>query len=301
MDLKQLRYFLALAQEGSFSRASEHLHMAQPPLTRQIQSLEEELGTTLFIRTPRGVELTSAGQVMFDEVPHILSLVNATKEKAQFAGRGYIGRLDVGIFGSGIFRAIPQLLARFHRERPHVKLALYNMTKSQQIQALRERRIMLGFNRMVPDEPDIAVEVVERESLYVAVYEGHRLCGNSTITLHDLEDEPLILYPNSQLRGLAQEIIGAFHSENVRLVIGQEVEDVLTCIALVSAHFGLCITTQSATSLRLPGVVYRPLDSRWLPDLELSCLYRKDDESPILRAFLEVARSAAPAPDHGGY
>jgi DNA-binding transcriptional LysR family regulator len=285
-----MRYFLALAQGGSFSRASEQLHMAQPPLTRQIQNLEEEMGTALFVRTPRGVELTSAGKVMLAEVPNILSLVQATKEKTQFAGKGFAGRLDVGVFGSGILNAIPQLLARFHSERPQVKINLRNMTKSQQIQALRERRITLGFNRLMPDEPDIAVEVVYREPIYVGMYEGHRLCAQRSVSVSDLEDEPIILYPNVPLRGLAQEVVSAFRNEGVRLRVDQEVEDVFTCIALVSARFGLCITTRSATSLRLPGMVYRPLDSRWLRDVELSCLYRQDDDSPILKAFLEVVR-----------
>lgn len=299
MDLKQLRYFLVLAQEGSFGRASEQLHMAQPPLTRQIQGLEEELGTQLFVRTPRGVELTSAGQVMLDQVPNILALVKATKEKTQYAGKGFIGRLDIGTFGSGILRVIPRLLERFHAERPEVRIGLYNMTKSQQIQALRERRITLGFNRMVPDEPDIAVEVVGRELLYVGMHQDHPLCAKRSITLRDLEDQPIILYPNLPLRGLAQEVIGAFQNDGVRLVIGHEVEDVLTCIALVSARFGLCITTASATSLTLPGVVYRPLNSDRLRDVELSCLYRKDDDSPLLQAFLDSARAAVQAPDTG--
>lgn len=298
MDLKQLRYFLALANEGSFSRASEQLHMAQPPLTRQIQSLEEELGTALFVRTPRGVDLTDAGKVMFQEVPNILALVKAAKEKTQYAGQGYLGRLDVGVFGSGILRVIPTLLAQFHQARPEVKLALYNMTKSQQIQALRERRITVGFSRLVPDEPDIAVEVVGRELLLVGLYEDHPLCAKSSITLRDLEDEPIILYPTSPVGSFAQEVISAFRNEGVRLHVAQEVEDILTCIALVSARFGLCITSASATSLCLPGVVYRPLDSVWLREIELSVLYRHNDASPVLQAFLEVMRSSSLAEEN---
>ncbi len=273
--------------------------MAQPPLTRQIHGLEEELGTTLFVRTPRGVELTGAGEVMLQEVPNILAMVKAAREKTQYAGKGYLGRLDVGIFGSGILRVIPHLLAQFHRERPLVRIALYNMTKSQQIQALRERRITIGFNRLVPNEPDIAVEVVDRELLYVGLYEGHPLCAKDRITIGDLEDQPMILYPSSPLRGLALEVISAFRNDGVRLVIGQEVEDVLTCIALVSGRFGLTITTASATSLCLPGVVYRPLDSQWLRDVELSVLYRQNDQSPILQAFLDVMRKSLLAAESG--
>lgn len=258
-----------------------------------------KLGTTLFVRTPRGVELTDAGKVMFQEVPNILALVQAAKEIIQYAGQGYLGRLDVGVFGSGILRVIPTLLAQFHSARPEVKLALYTMTKSQQIQALRERRIMVGFSRLVPDEPDIAAEVVGRELLYVGLYEDHPLCEKPAITLRDLEDQPIILYPNSPVGSFAQEVISAFRNDGLRLVVAQEVADVLTCIALASARFGLCITSASPTSLRLPGVVYRPLDSDWLRDIELSVLYRHNDDSPVLRAFLDVMRSSPLAPENG--
>ncbi len=142
---------------------------------------------------------------MFQEVPNILALVKSAKEKTQYAGQDYLGRLDVGVFGSGILRVIPTLLAQFHSVRLEVKLALYTMTKSEQIQALRERRITVGFSRLVPDEPGIAIEIVGRELLYVGLYEDHPLCAKSSITLRDLEDQPVILYPNSPVGSFAQE------------------------------------------------------------------------------------------------
>lgn len=293
MDLRQMRYFLALAEELHFGRAAERLHMAQPPLTRQIRALEEELGTPLFHRTPKGAELTAAGQALLEEVPNVLALATRAREKTRLAGQGLLGQLDVGIFGSGILSVIPQLLAEFHRERPQVRIALHNQTKAEQIQALRERRITVGFNRLVPSQPDIVVETVLRERLIVGLYEGHRLCMQPEIRLQDLDNEPMILYPNIPMRGLAQEVAGAFQRDGVRLHVAQEVEDVFTCIALVASGFGLCVTTASAASLQLPGVVYRPLHSEHLHDIELSCLYRRDDRSPILQAFLAGVRAFA--------
>ena len=118
MDLRQMKYFLALAQELHFGRAAARLHMAQPPLTRQIRGLEDELGTPLFLRTAKGVELTAAGQALLDEVPNILSLTQRARDRTQQAGHGLIGQLDVGIFGSGVLDVIPRLLAAFHRARP---------------------------------------------------------------------------------------------------------------------------------------------------------------------------------------
>jgi len=254
MDLKQMRQFLALAEELNFGRAAERLHMAQPPLTRNIRALEEELGAPLFVRTPKGAELTQAGQALLDEVPNVLALARRAEEQAQLAGQGYVGRLDVGIFSSGILNVIPRLLAQFHTDRPDVKIGLHNMSKADQIAALRERRITIGFNR--------------------------------------LDNERMILYPNAPVHGLAQEVTAAFRAEGVRLRVEQEVEDVVTCIALVASRFGVCVTTESAANLRLPGVVYRPLRSKQLRNIELSCLYRRGDTSPILHAMLELIRAS---------
>jgi DNA-binding transcriptional LysR family regulator len=293
MDLRQMRYFLAVAEERNFNRAAERLHMAQPPLTRQIRGLEEELGTALFLRTPKGVELTEAGAALMDEVPNVLALAQRARERAQRAGQGLAGRLDVGIFGSGMLDVIPRMLARFHAQRPEVRIVLHNQTKAEQIDALRERRIAVGFNRLVPPESDLVVETVLRERMVVALPERHPLTARKRLTLPDLDDEPMILYPNVPLPGLAQRVAGAFAREGVRLRVEQEVEDVLTSTALVAGGFGLCVTTESSMSLHLPGVAYRPLDCETLRDIELACLYRRGDASPVLAAFLEVVHEFA--------
>jgi LysR family transcriptional regulator, benzoate and cis,cis-muconate-responsive activator of ben and cat genes len=290
MDLRQMRYFLALAEERNFTRAAERLHMAQPPLTRQIRALEDELGAPLFVRTTKGVELTEAGQALLDEVPNLLSLAQRARERTVAASQGLSGRLDVGTFGSGVLDVIPSILARFHAQRPEVKIVLHNLTKTEQIEALRERRISVGFNRLVPPEDDLRVETVLRESMTVALPAKHALARQKEIRVSDLSDQPLILYPRLPIAGLAQQVMQAFHREKSVLRVEQEVEDVLTAIALVAGGFGLCVTTASTASLQLPGVVYRPLVSHHLREIELSCLYRQSDESPLLAAFLSVVR-----------
>ncbi|SDV46725.1 DNA-binding transcriptional regulator, LysR family [Chitinasiproducens palmae] len=291
-----MRQFLAVAEELNFSRAAQRLHMAQPPLTRQIHALEDELGVALFVRTARGAELTDAGRALLAEVPNILALSRRAAEQAQLAGMGLIGRLDVGIFSAGVLQAIPQLLASFHAARPQIKIGLHNLSKAQQIEALRQRRITVGFNRLVPEEEDIAVETVLQEPFLVALNERHPLCRKDVVALSDLDGEPMILYPNAPIHGLAQEVAAAFADEGLDLVAEQEVEDVVTCIALVASGFGASITTGSAANLRLPGVVYRPLRSRRLKHIELSCLYRRHDTSPILQSFLEVVRASRAVP-----
>lgn len=293
MDLKQMRYFLAVAEERNFTRAAERLHMAQPPLTRQIQALEEDIGATLFVRTARGVVLTEAGEALLAEVPNLLALAQRAKEQAVLASEGQSGRLDVGIFGSGVLDVIPRLLARFHAERPEVRIVLHNLTKHEQLQALRERRISVGFNRLIPAEDDLVVEPVLRESMTVALPSNHVLAKKSEVTIADLSDYPMILYPRLPIAGLAQQVIQAFNREKSVLRVEQDVEDILTAIALVAGGFGACITVASTTSLKLPGVVYRPLVSKHLREIELSCLYRKTDLSPVLAAFVAVVRDYA--------
>lgn len=267
--------------------------MAQPPLTRQIRALEDDLGTPLFLRTAKGVDLTEAGAALLEEVPNLLALAARARERTQRAGQGLSGRLDVGTFGSGVLDVIPRMLARFHAERPDVRIVLHNQTKAEQIEALRERRIAVGFNRLVPPESDLVVETVLRERMVVALPERHALAARKRLRLRDLDEQPMILYPNLPLPGLAQRVAGAFVREGLRLQVEQEVEDVLTATALVSSGFGLCITTESSMSLHLPGVAYRPLDCDALRDIELACLYRKGDASPVLAAFLEVVHAFA--------
>ncbi len=290
MDLRQMRYFLTLAEERNFTRAAERLHMAQPPLTRQIRALEEDLGAELFVRTPKGVNLTAAGQALLAEVPNLLALAQRAKERALLASQGLSGRLDVGIFGSGVLDVIPRILSRFHKERPEVRIVLHNLTKSEQLQALRERRISVGFNRLIPPEEDLVVETVLREPMIVALPAAHHLCKKPSLRISDLSDQPLILYPNLPIAGLAQQVLQAFVREKAVVRVEQEVEDVLTAIALVAGGFGVCVTTASSASLRLPGVVYRPLESSVLREIELSCLYRRADTSPVLSAFVAVVR-----------
>lgn len=190
------------------------------------------------------------------------------------------------------------MLARFNAVRPQVKIVLHNMTKAEQLQALRERRIAIGFNRLVPAEPGIAVQTVFREPLVVALPDTHPLAVKARLTLRELDGQPMIVYPNVPMHGLAQEVAHAFRAEGARLLVEQEVEDVLTAVALVAGGFGLCVTTQSATSLRLPGVAFRPLDSRHLRELELSALWRRDDVSPTLAAFLAVLQAFAEDASH---
>lgn len=294
MDLRHLKSFAVLAEELNFGRAAARLHISQPPLTRQIQLMESELGTQLFDRRPKGLALTAAGITLLDDAKRILGLVDAAKDRAAQAGRGEIGRLDVGIFGSAIFHYIPRLLLQFRSLYPNVQISLHEQTKAEQIQALRERRLTIGFNRHVRSESDIAVETVYLEPLLVALPCGHPLAQQAAISIRELSQQPLILYPNNTREGFADHVISLFDHEGLQAQVELEVKDVVTAVALVSSGFGLCVTPEAASSLQLPGVVYRPLTADPSPTVDLVCLYRRDDASPILTAFLDTVRKFHP-------
>ena len=295
MELRHLRYFVALAEELNFGRAAARLHISQPPLTRQIQQLEEKIGACLFLRTARGVELTTAGKTLLVEAQRILGMVKVAEERTGKAARGQIGRLDVGIFGSAILNHIPRLLLEFRNQYPEVEIALYPMTKAEQTEALRAHQITVGFNRHVPTEPDIVVETVHFEPLVIALNRKHPLARQKSIRITEIVDEPLILYPRNTRVSFAHDVLNLIRSAGGVPNVVQEVTDVVTAIALVASGFGICVTPQAASSLKLPGVIYRQIKADPPPGIELACLYRRNDESPILGAFLDIMRRLPPA------
>ena len=291
MEMRQLRYFVALAEELNFGRAANRLHISQPPLTRQIQQLEEELGVRLFLRTPKGVELTTAGTLLLEDAANILALMQRAQERTQLAGSGHLGRIDVGIFGSAMLNVIPRLLLTFRNLYPDVVLSLHNMNKTQQIDALRDRRLTIGFNRIIPAHEDIVIERVLTERILVAINRSHKLAYLREIPLAEIAQVPLIVFPNQSRPSFADDIISLCHNEGFQPQIVQEVEDVVIAVSLVSSGFGISLVPESGANLKLPGVVYRPLKKDPSPSVDLSCIYRKDDPSPLLHAFLDIIRS----------
>lgn len=291
MDLRQIKYFIAVAQELNFGRAAISLNISQPPLTRQIHQLEEEIGVQLFIRTPKGVELTQAGELLLQEALNIRALIEQATERTQRAGQGKLGRIDVGIFGSAVLDAIPKLLLRFRSAYPDVHLVLHTMNKAEQIEALRQRRITIGFNRMLEPFPDLVTELVKTEPLLVAANELHPLASKASLHLSELQHYPLVLFPSGTRPSFIDKVMDLCRREGFLPKISQEVGDAVSGVALVASGFGLCLVPESATSLKLPGVVYIPLQDAPHATVDLSCIYRRDDQSPILTAFLDVVRS----------
>jgi DNA-binding transcriptional LysR family regulator len=289
MDLRQIRYFLVLANELNFTRAAGRLHISQPPLTRQIQQLEASMGVVLFERTTRGVALTQAGAVFLEEARKIVAMTDQATNKTRLAHQGQLGRLDIGVFGSAILNVIPTLLIELRKTHPDIVISLQNTTKIQQVEAVREKRLDIGFNRVFPEVDDLVVETVMMESLYVAMHKDHQLVRRRTLAVKDLNNQPLILFPNNVRPTFADNVVALLRDEGLTPNVAHEVEDVMTCIALVSAGLGMAVVPESAVNLQLPGVRYHPLRSAEAK-VDLSCVYNADNASPALMVFLDIVR-----------
>ncbi len=201
-----------------------------------------------------------------------------------------LGRMDIGIFGSGILDVIPKVLHAFRAEHPDVQIVLHTMSKKEQIEALRQRRIVVGFNRMLAPLPDISSAPVSMESIMVALHETHPLAASAAIPLKALANQPLILFPSGARPSFIDKIWSLCVADGFEPTVAQEVGDAPTSVALVAGGFGISLVPEAATSLSVPGVVYRPLDNAPDAVVDLSCIYLTDDQSPILLAFLKVIR-----------
>jgi len=293
VELRHLRYFVCVAEEKNIGRAALRLHISQPPLTRQIQQLEDQLGVQLFKRTNRGVELTDAGRVLYDDARNILGLTERAMERSSKAAQGLLGRVDVAIFGSGIFGAIPRLLRAFREAHPEVSIFLHNMVKEEQIDALRHRRITLAFNRLMRPIEGLVSETLLTEALYVAIPSGSTLSARTAVTLTELQDVPLVLYPTGARPSFIDRVHELCRACNFTPVVAQEVGDVVHAVALVATGFAATLVPQSATSIAMPGITYRPLHQPNQSNVDLCCIYREDDDSPILQSLLASMRQAA--------
>lgn len=298
MELRHLRYFVAVADDLHFGRAAEKLFIAQPALSQQIQQLERELGVRLLTRSSRRVALTVAGTVFLSEARAILARVSSALEAARRADRGELGRLGVGFVASATYAVLPAVLRRFREDFPDVELLLYELTAAEQAGALRDGTINVGFARPFLDDPALVVEPVARESFVVALPEGHPLAARKSVALTDLAPEPFILFPSSPKPSYADTVYALCESAGFTPQVAQEVREMQTAVSLIAAGIGISLVPASVQNLRRQGVVYRPL-SHPTPPTELVLAYRRDDTSPVLQVFLQTVRNNGDEPQQG--
>ena len=290
MDLRQLKYFVAVAEERNFTRASARLHVSQPPITRQIQLLEEELGVLLFERTHWGVQLTQAGEELLANAYGIRALVDHAWDRTRRVGKGIAGRLDVGVFGSGMLAIVPEILRRYGAAHPDVEAVLLNAPQAAQLQALRQNRLLIAFDRFLPDDSDLVVEVVAREHQVLALHATNPLTAHARVPIELLRDQPLVHGRDVRHADRNAELCRANGFEPR---LGQKAADIVSGLMMVAGGFGVCIVPESVQALQLPGLVYRPLAAKadTCAVIELHCAYRRGDASPLLKDLLDVVRA----------
>jgi len=297
MELRHLRYFVAVAEELHFGRAAERLHIAQPPLSRQIRDLERELGTPLFERGPRGADLTPAGRAFLPEARLTLAQAERAQRTAQRAARGETGRLRVGFVDAATNSGIlPDVLAFFRMHLPSIGLSLFEMDPSQQAEALRDGRIDLGVLQSPPADADrwLRVESVHTEPLVAALPRGHRLLNRPRLVLADFADEPFILFPRHVAPALYDDILARCRAARFTPRVVQEATGWHTVTSLVSAGVGVAFVPRSLAQSRQPGVAYRPVrDLR--TDMGLWAVWKRGETSPVRQRFVTVLKTVAHA------
>ncbi|MDX2231451.1 MAG: LysR family transcriptional regulator [Leptolyngbyaceae cyanobacterium bins.349] len=290
MELRHLRYFMAVAEELHFNRAAERLHMAQPPLSQQIKQLETELGVELFHRrTKRQVQLTEAGQVLLQATYRILAQVEQAIRETQRAGKGETGTLNLGFTSTVVYDILPAILSQYREQFPNVHLVLHELTTTQQEEALQNHQIDVGFCHPPLKDESLELEPISQESLVVALPEAHPLAGETTLSICSLANESFILFPRYLGPGFYDQIVSFCQQANFSPKVVQEAVQLQTIIGLVSANMGVALVPASLQNLQRAGIVYKPLEET-TPQVEVAIAWRSENISPVLHGFLKIIR-----------
>lgn len=301
MELRHLRYFVAVAEELHFGRAATRLHMAQPPLSQQIRRLEAELRVPLFYRTKRRVELTDAGRVLLGEAKAILARAEQAAGIAQRASRGEIGQLFVGCALWADFTSGSSIIRTFARRHPNVAVELRDLTSPEQVSALEGGHIDVGILRPPVQSQALMTERLLSEKLVVAFPSGHQFEHYERVPWGALANQPYILSSRRRTPAFDVLVARACHDAGVMLTVKYEVEHPQTILAIVEAGLGISLVPASSASLNRPGIAYRHLRPAG-PSLETLIAWRRGTERPLVEAFVtvakEIARSRGRRPAH---
>lgn len=294
LELRHLRYFLAIADEMNFGQAAEKLDIAQPGLSQQIKMLEHILGVTLFDRSRRRLRMTLAGEMFESEVRQIMAHVDHAIETTQRAGRGEVGRLAIGYVGSAAYTGmLTSLVGDFRVGYPKVDLAISELTMLSQLEQIAQGRLDIGFIRPpVPLPEGVAAIMLSAEDLFIALPAAHRSVGTDAVRLADLSEETFITPEHPPQVSFHAHTVKACGQAGFEPRLGPQGRDFMTISSMVSVGLGVALVPQSVSCVQLPNVVYRPLADP-LPKAELSVAFRRGDASMAVRNFIALARKIA--------
>jgi len=294
MELRHLRYFVAVAEELSFTRAARNLNIAQPPLSQQIRALEAELGVELFLRTHHHVELTAPGRQFLGDARNILLQTDKAVTQVRRAAQGEEGELRLGFVTTAMYEdTVPRLLREFRTRHPTVALHLEQLGTVQQVQALIGRKIDAGFIRPPMDEARLTLRTVTREALVLALPHNHRLAGSRRVRLLSVAGESWVMVSRETGAGFYQQTFDLCLKAGFTPRVSMEVGEIQTVVGLVEAGFGVALVPASVTNLRRRGAVYVPLASP-RSSVEICVAYLRDRQSPVLGNFLRLIRPVSP-------
>jgi DNA-binding transcriptional LysR family regulator len=294
MELRHLRYFVAVAEELHFTRAAERLGIKQPPLSLQIRQLEHEMGAPLFHRLTRGVELTEAGALLLVEARQILDHVQRAKASVQSRARGETGRIHLGFAGATYFQPLVPTVIRAYREHyPRVVLSPEQSNTPQLVAGLRSGEIDIAFVRPpISDAEGLAIEPLVEEPMLIVLPASHPQAGNCSMPLEALARESLILFPRAIGPGLYDAVIASCQRAGFSPKLGQEAPQISSIVHMVAAGFGVSIVPQSIKQIHAEGVVYMSIEGD-VPHTPISLAYRSDDHGTVVRNFVALARRIA--------
>ena len=285
MELRHIRYFLAVAETLNFRRAAEQLHLAQPALSAQIKALESDLGVRLFERTTRTVRLTQAGRILQDDARKLLAAAAQMEQRAKKADQGLVGSLRIGMISAAATTWLAEVLRRFHRKFPGVQLSLFDLTSTEQLHQLRVGELDAGLLRPPVGFPELDCKVVEQSRQILALPANHPLARKRRITWSDFDGEGMVMIHPSRQHRYYDTFLAACARADAKPYPAQYAHDIQTKLWLISAGFGLAPTSMTFAEMKRPGLVFRPLPAG-LPPVQTIAAWRRTDESPALTQFL---------------
>lgn len=292
MELRHLRYFIAVAEELHFGRAAARLHLAQPALSQQIRRLEEEINVQLFHRTKRRVTLTEPGAVFLEKARLTVSHAGEAVVSAQKANRGEVGELSVGFVGSAAFEFLPEVLKKFRSSFPEVGLVLQELTTTQQLAALHTAQIRVGLLRPPISDSNIETETVACEPWVIAIPRSHPLHGRSRVALRQFATDPFIGTPRALGPGLHDQALSLCLQSGFSPRVVQEAIQMATIVSLVAFGIGVALVPGSVEKLGRRDVLYMPLQGS--PKVEMALAWRREDRNSVLSNFIRIVRDTRP-------
>jgi len=294
MELRHLRYFVAVAEELHFGRAARRVNMAQPPLSQQIRVFEGELGVKLFHRTSRRVELTGEGRAFLVHARLVLAQAERAIQAVQAAARGDTGRLCVGFVTSAMYAQVPAIIREFHRSHPRAELGCFEMRLPRQIEALRQREIDVGFVRVPIREPGIASALISKDPLVLVLPVEHPRAAARRTRLSDFSKETFITVSRAGAPAFHDVLMEACRGAGFVPRIEHEVGEVQTVLGLVAAGLGVALVPASLRHMARPGAVYLDLEPR-TGEVPLEMIWRRESPQPLVDAFVAAARTVTGA------